>query len=217
MARRRRAISAVLALALLGAARARAEDCGQAARLAEAESGLPPGLLLAVGQVESGRWDAAHRRVMPWPWTIDIAGDGRFFPDRDSALRATQHALQQGQRNIDLGCFQISLLHHPYAFADLAEAFDPLANARYAARFLLSLRQRYGAWPAAVAAYHSADPALGESYRDLVLAAWQPAQRSEPVSGVRVWTPSAVSGSGPQVISLHASAAALPRVITLGR
>ena len=219
MGSRRHAISVVLALAfaLTSAAQARAEDCEHAARLAESESALPPGLLLAVGQVESGRWDAIRQRTLPWPWTIDVAGDGRFFPDRDSAVRAAQLVLDQGQRNIDLGCFQISLLHHPNAFADLNTAFDPMANARYAAQFLVSLHQRYGTWPAAVAAYHSADPARGEPYRNLVLAAWQPGQRSEPsVPTLRIWTPSLVNGTGPQVISLRPSAVALPRVITLG-
>jgi hypothetical protein len=207
-----------LALALSGAAHANAEDCEQAAQLAELESNLPHGLLLAVGQVESGRWDSARQRTAPWPWTIDVAGEGRFFPDRDSAVRAAQIVLQQGQRNIDLGCFQISLLHHPKAFADLNEAFAPLANARYAAQFLSALYQRYGTWPAAVAAYHSADPLRGEPYRDMVLAAWQPAHGlASPIPAVHVWTPGAVSGTGPQVISLRPSAAALPRVITPSR
>ena len=59
------------------------------------------------------------------------------------------------------------------------EAFDPDANAQYAARFLASLKSRLGGWPEAVAAYHSMDPARGERYRTLVYASWKGA----PMSG----------------------------------
>ena len=33
---------------------------------------------------------------------------------------------------IDVGCFQVDLFYHPYAFTSLEEAFDPDANARAA-------------------------------------------------------------------------------------
>ena len=39
----------------------------------------------------------------------------------------------QGARSIDVGCMQVNLLHHADAFASLEQAFDPVANARYAA------------------------------------------------------------------------------------
>ena len=52
-------------------------------------------------------------------------------------MRAVQ---AQGVRSIDIGCMQVNLMHHPNAFATLDAAFDPLANALYAARFLTELR-----------------------------------------------------------------------------
>lgn len=202
-----------------------AMDCVQAGRAAATSAGLPPGLLPAVGRVESGRADPLRGDVVPWPWTIDVAGQGRFFPDKQSAIRVTRALLASGQRNIDVGCYQISLLHHPFAFADLDQAFDPAANADYAARFLVALRNRHGNWADAVAAYHSADPARGNPYRDLVFAAWMPESSSQshgltfaPVPSVHVWSPSA-RGTAPRVITLHGratSAAPLPRVITPG-
>ena len=218
--------AANLLLAPAGAAWAQAaqtSSCEQAGQAAELSNGLPPGLLLALGRVESGRWDPARGRIAAWPWTIDVAGDGRFFPDKQSAIRATEALLEAGQRNIDVGCFQISLLHHPLAFPDLEAAFDPSANAAYAAQFLASLYARRASWTEAVAAYHSADPARGQPYRDLVLAAWHAspaslAVTSSSVPSVHVWTPSPV-GAAPQLIELHplaASSGALPRVITPG-
>jgi hypothetical protein len=75
-------------------------------------------------------------------------------------------------RSIDIGCLQVNLLHHPNAFASLAEGFDPAANARYAARFLVELRNRLGGWLPAIGAYHSATDWRAEPYRARVLANW---------------------------------------------
>ena len=63
-------------------------------------------------------------------------------------------------------------MHHPDAFASLDQAFDPAANAAYAARFLRQLYGQAGAWPKAVAAYHSATPALAVPYAQKVMAVW---------------------------------------------
>jgi hypothetical protein len=46
--------------------------------------------------------------------------------------------------------------------------FDPLENARYAARFLAELQQETGDWMAAVGAYHSRTPELAAAYRSRV-------------------------------------------------
>jgi hypothetical protein len=123
--------------------------------------------------------------------------------------------------SVDVGCFQINLLQHPAAFASLEEAFDPSANAAYAARFLLSLRDRTGSWENAIAAYHSATPELGNAYRDNVLASLTDAGKASavvipPITRVLVWTqPSATdkirvwrpssAGSAPGVIVIRQS------------
>lgn len=218
-----RTAAALLALLLtLGSAQAQGlarNACEQAGEAAERRLGLPPGLLLAIGRVESGRWDPALGRVAPWPWTIDVAGDGRLFAAKAEAVGATAALRDTGARNIDVGCYQISLLHHPDAFVTLDEAFDPAANADYAARFLLSLRARYGDWPAAVAAYHSADPERGGPYRARVYAALgnaadpSLAPLPDPSTGMRIWTPS-VAGTGARIVLLSRSLASLPRIVT---
>ena len=53
-----------------------------------------------------------------------------------AAVRAMQ---ANGVRSIDVGCGQINLMYHPDAFPNLELAFDPQANAAYAARFLKAL------------------------------------------------------------------------------
>jgi hypothetical protein len=53
------------------------------------------------------------------------------------------------------------------AFASLNEAFDPLANARYAARFLSALQATRGDWMLAEAHYHSQTSEYADAYRAL--------------------------------------------------
>jgi hypothetical protein len=67
---------------------------------------------------------------------------------------------------------QINLEYHPTAFVSLDQAFDPHANAMYAARFLTALRGDASTWLGAIAAYHSQTPVLGADYRRRVLAFW---------------------------------------------
>jgi hypothetical protein len=218
--------------------------CEQAGLVAERQYSLPPGLLAAVGRIESGRWDATLGRTVPSPWAIDAAGSPVLPLSKEDALHQVRDLQTAGVRNIDVGCFQISLLYHPAAFPDLDQAFEPATNADYAARFLTSLRARYGSWEQAVAAYHSATPELGIPYQRQVFANWvapagweatksaSPAalRTGVPVSPVtvfsfggtviRVWTPSQV-GSAASMVSMGQAAApadaSLPRVTSPGR
>jgi hypothetical protein len=160
-------------------------DCEEAGRLAERTHALPAGLLLAIGRIESGRWDAARGRVVPWPWAIDVGGDGRVFDNKATAITQTAVLRGGGTRNIDVGCFQINLASHPAAFTDLAQAFDPIANADYAGRFLNELYVRLGNWDSAVAAYHSMEPERGAHYRELVFANWSLRDRSDTTEMLR--------------------------------
>jgi hypothetical protein len=176
-----------------------APACQRAGLDAEHELNLPPGLLLAIGAVESGRRDPLTGRVAAWPWTITANGAGQAFENQAEAAAATRALQARGVTSIDVGCFQINLHHHPAAFTDLDEAFDPQANAAYAARFLSALRTRTGSWENAVAAYHSATPELGGPYRDRVLASLTgagmlPAAVVANVARVLVWTPPPATG-----------------------
>jgi len=148
------------------------EACRQAIAAAEPAQGIPPNLLQAIGLVESGRPVAGSGQALPWPWTVDFNGRGAFFPDKPTAIRAVLAAQAAGMRSIDVGCLQVNLMHHPHAFADLEQAFDPVANARYAAGFLHLLYDQTHDWRAAAAAYHSQTPARAGPYRARVMQAW---------------------------------------------
>ena len=178
--------------------------CAQAGTLAEQRFGIPDGLLRAVGLVESGR-TGPDGVTAAWPWTIDAGGQGHFLGDRAEAVATVRALYDAGTTSIDVGCYQVNLFHHPTAFASLDEAFDPTANALYAARFLSELHAREGSWEAAVAMYHSAVSTHGLPYRDRVFAAWGNAVPARPALvayGMRVVIPVA-AGTAPGVIVLR--------------
>jgi hypothetical protein len=175
-----RRLGPILGLALLAAgpaaparAAAPAVSCTAAGNAAEAAAALPANLLVSIGMVESGRADALTGRVTPWPWTVNVDGAGHFFPAKADAVAFTRLAESSGAQDVDVGCFQISLQNHPDAFASLDAAFDPAANAAYAAGFLQRLKAQTGSWNSAIADYHSATPDLGLPYQRRVLAAWR--------------------------------------------
>jgi hypothetical protein len=145
--------------------------CRTAIAAVERSTGVPDRLMQSMGVMESGRRDAAGVAAA-WPWTINVEGAGEVFDTKAAAIAAVLAHQARGARSIDVGCLQINLMHHPDAFASLDEAFDPAANARYAARFLQQLLGTTGSWPRAVAGYHSMTPDIGADYARKVLAIW---------------------------------------------
>lgn len=145
--------------------------CTAAIAAAEAQAGVPAGLLAAMGVVESGRMGLDGGR-QAWPWALNSTGRGRLYNTAEEAIAATARLQQDGQLSVDVGCLQINLMHHPTAFASLQDAFDPVLNVEYAARFLASLRAASVSqdWMEAVGHYHSFRADLAEDYRARVQA-----------------------------------------------
>lgn len=146
--------------------------CEPAITAAERATGTAPGLLRAIGLVESGRRDPRTGERRPWPWTVSAEGVGTYYESRSAAVAAVEALRDRGVTSIDVGCMQVNLFYHPTAFATLDDAFDPAINARYAARFLRSLHARLDDWPAAAAAYHSFTPGPAAQYAKLIAAVW---------------------------------------------
>jgi hypothetical protein len=181
--------------------------CDRAARDAESDYGLPPGVLLAIGSVESGRW----------PWTANVDGAAEHYQSKTEALIGLTRVRTPKPGDVDVGCFQVSLKYHPSAFASMADALDPVANAHYAARFLHELHDKFGDWDRAIGAYHSATGPLEADYRDRVMASWKGATGAEqprdpPVAEPPRWRVISIAAAVPFV----RGAGALPRIITLG-
>ncbi len=146
-------------------------DCGAAVDAAERRHGIPAGLLAAMARVESGR--PGPDGLSPWPWTTNVNGRGRFYASKAEAVAEVRRMQDGGQVFIDVGCLQVDLGHHPAAFATLEEAFDPAANADYAARYLLLLATRFAAgdWMVAAGFYNTMTVGKADAYRAEVSAA----------------------------------------------
>jgi hypothetical protein len=149
------------------------DPCAAAMAQAERAKGIPTHLLRAIGFGESGRWDPDRRARVAWPWTINVEGEGHFFPTKAAAIAAVRAYQAKGHRSIDVGCMQINLVHHGIAFADLEEAFDPQHNVAYAASFLTDLKNANKSWTLAVGFYHSASPQFNQPYRAKILEIWR--------------------------------------------
>ncbi len=195
-----------------GAAQAKGEILhGEAAQIsthctahftrAETKYGIPKHLLLAIANTESGRYNHGLKRVLPWPWTLNIEGAGSYHGNMHDAITAVNRAKQRGQSSIDVGCMQVNLKHHPHAFTSVQDALTPAVNIDYAAKFLRSNFDELKSWPKAIAAYHSRS-AKGAQYFAMVQKRWRDvrgiaggdllentdyvAAKSETVNGVKV-------------------------------
>ena len=67
------------------------------------EYGLPPGLLYAVALTESGQSSLSGGQFRPWPWALNIDGEGHYFPSRQMAWQALQAVLTQTKTSVDIG------------------------------------------------------------------------------------------------------------------
>lgn len=79
----------------------------------EKEYQIQEHLLTTISSVETGRWDAATRQNVAWPWTVNAMGKGTFYPSKAEAIRAVKKLQAQGVKSIDVGCMQINLSYHP--------------------------------------------------------------------------------------------------------
>lgn len=136
--------------------------CDAVSDIAAREAGLPPAMLRALTRTETGR--ARGGQLTPWPWTVNMEGAGHWFDNRQQALAFAQKHHARGATSFDVGCFQINYRWHNKAFTSIETMFDPLENARYAAKYLLELKSESGDWAKAIGHYHSRTPSRAQKY-----------------------------------------------------
>ena len=183
--------------------------CRNAIATVERADYVPDRLMQAISIMESGRRDPVTG-VAAWPWTINVEGVGAMFDTKEEAIAAVRTNQAQGKRSIDVGCMQVNLIYHGDAFSSLEEAFDPVSNVRYAARFLKQLLDKTGSWPNAVAGYHSLTPDIGGEYAKKVLAIW-----ARPNLGTQIVQQAAVSPQFRPPPAAAIAAAPAPRPTTV--
>ena len=138
-------------------------NCEELAKKLSKNSGLPDGLLGSIARVESGRINKNGVK-RAWPWTLNLAGDSKFFDNKSQTLEYLNNAISEGKTNIDIGCMQINYRWHKNNFPTVEEMLDPKSNINYAIKFLNELFEKHNSWEDAVKHYHSATKSLNTKY-----------------------------------------------------
>ncbi|MEM8785513.1 MAG: hypothetical protein AAGF19_06635 [Pseudomonadota bacterium] len=155
-----------------------ADVCFAAAYSVEHAAELPRYILQAITLTETGRRSEDGKRMVPWPWTINVGGKGYQYRSKAEAVAAARGFVRQGHTSIDVGCAQINLKFHPRAFDSMEAAFDPPTNLSYAARLLKDRRADTKSWQQALAHYHSYTAKHGKAYAQKVMMFWEQRKRA---------------------------------------
>jgi hypothetical protein len=141
-------------LSLTTALSVQAAEIPEGYRQVAAEHAIPAQLFYAVALTES-RWAISTGRILPWPWSLNVAGQPLRFPTRKAAWQALQSFLDQGIRRIDIGLMQINWHYHAKRLGDPWRALEPYHNLRVGAQILQDEYRRSGDWLEAAGRYHN--------------------------------------------------------------
>ncbi len=114
---------------------------------------VPPLILYGVALQESAR--LFGDRVLPYPWTLNVAGEPRRFAGYESAVAALRTSVEQGQPNVDCGLLQVNWRYHHDKLSSFWAALDPYPNIGVGARLLRGHFDTTQDWFRAVGRYHS--------------------------------------------------------------
>ncbi|OED38029.1 hypothetical protein AB833_21470 [Chromatiales bacterium (ex Bugula neritina AB1)] len=129
---------------------------------------VPARILYSIALTETQK-RLSDGTVRPWPWTLNIAGQGRYFDSRDAMQQAALSAIRDGETNIDIGLMQINIQYHLHRSFSLIDLMRPEDNLNIAAEILHDeYRRCHGDWWCAVGAYHSPTPSRAQRYIDKV-------------------------------------------------
>lgn len=128
-------------------------------QLAAQRAGIPSTVLYAVALQESGIW--RNGRLVPWPWSLNVAGLSRRFATRADACTGLQQAMRATPHTrIDAGLGQINLGYHAQRITSPCDLLDPYRNLAIAAEILREQHTPGEDWLLAIGRYHR--PAGGE-------------------------------------------------------
>jgi soluble lytic murein transglycosylase-like protein len=158
-----RVLLALLLAAVLHAGMAGAQEVPPPAyQLAAQRAGIPSTVLYAVALQESGiRREGGKGRIVPWPWSLNVAGQSHRFATRADACVGLQQAMRATPHTrIDAGLGQINLGYHQHRYDGACDLLDPYRNLAIAAEILKEQHTPGEDWLLAIGRYHR--PAGGE-------------------------------------------------------
>lgn len=139
-----------------------------------AEYAIPQAIFYAVALTESGRAVEPHGTRRPWPWTLNVAGEGIYYATRLESWRALRGWLANGERSIDVGLMQVNWRYHRARLGDPWQALDPYHNLRVGAEILRECHATRQDWWDSVGCYHApSHPVRAADYRRRVETQWR--------------------------------------------
>ncbi|HCF4366167.1 TPA: transglycosylase SLT domain-containing protein [Pseudomonas aeruginosa] len=128
-------------------------------QIAAQRAGVPPAVLYAVALQESGT--PLRGRLIPWPWTLNVAGASHRYATRAEACASLQQALRQvPPTRVDVGLGQVNAGYQAHRIDHPCELLDPYRNLAIAAEILREQHTPGEDWLIAIGRYHH--PAGGE-------------------------------------------------------
>lgn len=122
-------------------------------QLAAHEAGIPPAVLFAVALQESGT--SLRGRQVPWPWTLNVAGQARRFQTSEAACTHLRRTLQEvPATRVDAGLGQINVGYQAHRFSHPCDLLDPYWNLAIAAAILREHHTPGEDWLLAIGRYH---------------------------------------------------------------
>ncbi len=122
-------------------------------QLAAQDAGIPSAVLFAVALQESGV--NLRGRHIPWPWTLNVAGQARRFQTREAACTNLRRALREvPATRIDAGLGQINVGYQAHRFDQPCDLLDPYRNLAIAAAILREHHTPGDDWLLAIGRYH---------------------------------------------------------------
>ncbi|NMZ97618.1 transglycosylase SLT domain-containing protein [Pseudomonas lundensis] len=122
-------------------------------QMAAAQAEVPPNLLYAVALQESGR--SLRGRIVPWPWTLNVAGQSRRYATRHEACADLRRTLMvTPATRIDVGLGQLNVGHQRHRVRQPCELLEPYRNLRLAATILREQYDPAQSWLMAAGRYH---------------------------------------------------------------
>lgn len=134
-------------------------------QLAARQADIPSAVLYAVTLQESGI--RLRGKLIPWPWTLNVAGIPERYSNRIEACGGLQRALKRvPAKRVDVGLGQINVGYQSQHFDHPCELLNPYRNLAIAATVLREQHVPGENWVIAIGRYHRpAGGAPAESYR----------------------------------------------------
>lgn len=127
-------------------------------------------ILYAISLQESGTSFNGMRQYGPWPWTMNISNEPRYYSSRGAARLALEKEVDSGNNRIAVGMWQIYLRYNAHYVEDPLDLIDPVTNLRVAAEVLRDCGNQYQTTHDVLSCYHSGDvDDAGRDYAERVL------------------------------------------------